>query len=333
MGELQLTAKPVIVLPPLADMQMYKQNPKSKFLGCLVGAAIGDGLGAWREGERMARKEDIDSLAAKLEKLIYTDDTHMTIGIAESLLESKGFNGEHMARTFIRNYETEPWRGYGPGPPRIFRMIESGEPWDSAGAKLYRGGSFGNGSAMRVAPVGLLYSDNPEKLREVSAQSSLITHSHELGKEGAALQAYAVALALNIPSDEEFDRKAFLLKLQNFVQNQLYKEKIARIKELLDEQDRAKVIAVLGNGIEAPRSVPTAIYCFLLHPKSYKDTVIYAISLGGDTDTIASMAGAISGAYLGIAAIPQEWRAKLENRAYIEVLAEKLWQLATSPRA
>ncbi|MDH5781336.1 MAG: ADP-ribosylglycohydrolase family protein, partial [Dehalococcoidia bacterium] len=84
-----------------------------------------------------------------------------------------------------------------------------------------------------------------------------------------------------------------------------------------------------GNGIEALNSVPTAIYCFLKQPKSYKDSVIYAISLGGDTDTIASMAGAISGAYLGVEAIPQEWRLKLENKAYIEDLAEKLWQTAT----
>jgi len=294
-----------------------------------VGAAIGDGLGAWREGRGIARKGEIESLTEKLKSLIYTDDTHMTIGVAESLIKSQGFNGEHMAQTFLRNYESEPWRGYGPGPPRIFRMIRSGEPWDSVAGKIYKGGSFGNGSAMRVAPVGLLYSDNPEKLREIAYKSSSITHSHELGKEGAALQAYAVALALNTPSGEDIEREAFLLKLQNFAQNQLYKEKIASIKELLGEQDRAKVIAVLGNGIEAPRSVPTAIYCFLLQPKSYKNTVTYAISLGGDTDTIASMAGAISGAYLGIEAIPQEWRAKLENRDYIEGLAEKLWQTAT----
>jgi poly(ADP-ribose) glycohydrolase ARH3 len=253
----------------------------------------------------------------------------MTIGVAESLVENKGFNGEHMAQTFLRNYESEPWRGYGPGPPRIFRMIRSGEPWDSAASKIYKGGSWGNGSAMRVAPVGLLYSSDPSKLREIAYKSSSITHSHELGKEGAALQAYAVALAFNTPSDEEIDREAFLPKLQNFAQNQLYKEKIAQIKELLGEQDKARVVAVLGNGIEAPRSVPTAIYSFLLQPKSYKDSVIYAISLGGDTDTIASMAGAISGAYLGIGAIPQKWRAKLENRAYIEALAEKLWQMAT----
>jgi poly(ADP-ribose) glycohydrolase ARH3 len=293
-------------------------------MGCLVGTAMGDALGASREGGVMSRSEDIVSLAEKLEQLIYTDDTHMTIGVAESLVENKCFDGEHMAQSFIKNYEAEPWRGYGPGPPKIFGMIRSGEAWDSAASRLYPGGSFGNGSAMRVAPVGLLYSRNLEKLREIAYQSSSITHSHELGKEGAALQACAVALALNTPSEEEIDREAFLSRLQNFIQNQLYKEKVARIRDLLDEQDKAKVVAVLGNGIEAPRSVPTAIYCFLRQPQSYKDTVIYAISLGGDTDTIAAMAGAICGAYLGIEAIPSEWRAKLENREYIESLAENL---------
>ncbi len=308
---------------------MHKGKLKSKFLGCSIGAAIGDGLGAWQEGRRIAEKEDIASLAERVEELAYTDDTHMTIGVVESLIQSRGFDGEHMAQTFIKNYEAEPWRGYGPGPPRVFKMIKRGELWDSAASKIYRGGSFGNGSAMRVAPIGLLYSNNPAKLREIAYKSSSITHSHELGKEGATLQAYAVALALNTPSDEEIDREAFLLKLQNFAQTQLYKEKIANTKELLGEQDRARVVAVLGNGIEALNSVPTAIYCFLKQPKSYKDSVIYAISLGGDTDTIASMAGAILGAYLGIEAIPQEWRLKLENKAYIEDLAEKLWQTAT----
>jgi len=307
---------------------MYRGGLKSKFLGCLIGAAIGDGLGAWREGRRLTEKEDIESLAARVEKLVYTDDTHMTIGVVESLIQSRGFDGKHMTQTFIKNYETEPWRGYGPGPPRIFRMIKSGEPWDSAASKIYGGGSFGNGSAMRMAPIGLLYSNNPAKLREIAYKSSSITHSHELGREGAALQAYAVALALNAPSDEELDREDFLLKLQNFAQNRLYKEKLAATKELLGEQDRRKVVAVLGNGIEALNSVPTAIYCFLKQPKSYRDSMIYTISLGGDTDTIASMAGAISGAYLGIEAIPQEWGLKLENKAYIEDLAKKLWQTA-----
>jgi len=63
---------------------------------------------------------------------------------------------------------------------------------------------------------------------------------------------------------------------------------------------------MLGNGTEALRSVPAALYCFLRQTRSYKDTVIYAISLGGDTDTIAAMAGAISGAYIGVEAMSSE---------------------------
>ena len=100
----------------------HKARIKSKFLGCLVGKAIGDALGARREGRGMAISEDMVSLAEKLEQLIYTDDTHMTIGVAESLVASKSFDGEHMAQSFIKNYEAELWRGYRPGPPRIFGM-------------------------------------------------------------------------------------------------------------------------------------------------------------------------------------------------------------------
>jgi len=96
---------------------VHKEKLKLKFLGCLVGTAIGDALGARREGRGLSRSEDIFPLVEKLEQLIYTDDTHMTIGVAESLMKSKGFDGDHMTQIFTKNYEAEPWRGYGPGPP------------------------------------------------------------------------------------------------------------------------------------------------------------------------------------------------------------------------
>ena len=307
---------------------MKEEELKAKFLGSFVGSAIGDALGAPWEGRRMPCNGDVALVANRMERLIYTDDTHMTIGAAQSLIENKGFDGKHMAEIFIRNYEAEPWRGYGPGPPRVFHMIKNGEAWDKAADKLYQGGSWGNGAAMRVAPVGLLYSHDPETLRHIAYNSSRITHSHELGKEGAALQAYAVALALNTPSNQEIQAETFLSRLRDFVRHPVYQEKIAQVAELLTVQDKTRVISALGNGIEAPRSVPTAIYCFLRHPQSYEDATIYAISLGGDTDTIASMVGAISGAYLGVDAIPRQWREKLENRDHIESLAEELWRIA-----
>lgn len=300
---------------------------RSKFLGALIGTAVGDALGASLEGWHMVDYNKVQALAEKRSLLIYTDDTHMAIGVAESLIENKGFNGEHMTNTFIRNYDLEPYRGYGPGPPRIFRMLKGGEAWDKAAEKLYGGGSYGNGSAMRIAPIGVFYYDNPDGLREVAYESSRITHAHELGKQGAALQAYAVALATASDPSSLFKSTDFLRGLGNFIQHEVYKEKLKSIQRLIGEEDKTRVVLELGNGIEAFNSVPTAIYCFVSHPRSFEEAVVYAISLGGDTDTIGAMTGAISGAYLGIESIPERWKEKLENRLYIEGLAEKLWRI------
>src|SRR4030043_870776 len=132
---------------------------RAKFSGSLVGTAVGDGGGAGFEGRSAADYEAIEAAAAERELLAYTDDTHMMIGVAESLVHREGFDGEHMSRVFIRNYECEPWRGYGPGPPSVFRMIRAGEAWDKAAEKLYHGGSYGNGSGRGVGPVGVFYHD------------------------------------------------------------------------------------------------------------------------------------------------------------------------------
>ncbi|MEM2273398.1 MAG: ADP-ribosylglycohydrolase family protein [Candidatus Bathyarchaeia archaeon] len=101
-----------------------------------------------------------------------------------------------MAWIFIRNYEEEPWRGYAIGPPRVFRLIKSGVPWNEAAKRLFGGaGSFGNGAAMRVAPVGL-YFDDLETLVEIACNQSITTYAHKLGIEGTVIQACAVALAV-----------------------------------------------------------------------------------------------------------------------------------------
>ena len=306
---------------------MERETLRSKFLGSLVGTGAGDALGASLEGWRRVDEAEIRALAEKRSTLAYTDDTHMMIGVAESLIENKGFDGEHMTRRFMENYRREPFRGYGPGPPRVFRMIKSGEAWDKAAERLYGGGSFGNGSAMRIAPVGVFCYDDLAKLKEIAYQSSRITHAHELGKEGAALQAYAIALATQSDPSSAFQGGEFLRRLTDFIKHEVYKQKLKSVEELLGEKDRSKVVAELGHGIEAFNSVPTAIYSFLSHPSSFEEAVIYAISLGGDTDTIGAMTGAISGAYLGIEAIPSKWQERLENRGYITQLADRLWRI------
>ncbi len=300
---------------------------KSKFIGALVGTAVGDGLGAGLEGWSTVSEDEIRTQAEGRAVLRYTDDTHMMIGVAESLAAHRGFDGEHMALRFMDNYSREPFRGYGPGPPRIFRMIREGAAWDTAASKLYGGGSFGNGAAMRMAPIGVFYYDDPPRLREVAAQSGRITHAHTLGMEGGVLQAYAVALGTAADPLTGLRDSEFLSALSSFTEDDVYSHKLRAIRELVGAGSRQKVVEELGHGVEAFQSVPTAIYSFLSHPRSYEGAVIFAISLGGDTDTIAAMTGAISGAYLGVEAIPMRWRVKLENRDYIVGLAEKLWHI------
>ena len=295
---------------------------------------MGDAVGASWEGHWLAEEQEIKLTTSLRGLLRYTDDTHMTIGVAESLAECGGFDGAHMAGRFVDNYYREPWRGYGPGPPRVFRLIKGGKPWNEAAGNIYPGGSFGNGAAMRVAPVGLFFWNRPLELREVAYQSSLITHAHVLGKEGAALQAMAVALAVAEDPERPFESLSFTSHLLDFTIEDVYREKLGKFSMLLERpDDRQRVVRELGHGIEAFNSVPTAIFAFLAHPGDFASTVIYAISLGGDTDTIASMAGAISGAYLGVDALPGEWLSRLENRDYLFSLAESLWQAASGRMA
>jgi len=306
---------------------------RKKFLGSILGVALGDAVGASWEGYPMATEYELGLITNVSQSLRYTDDTHMTIGMAESLIACRGFDGAHMAGRFIENYTNEPWRGYGPAPPQVFHLIENGEPWDKAAAHIYNGGSYGNGSAMRAAPVGLLFWNNHAQLKEVAYQSSLITHSHILGMEGAALQATAVALAVARTPDRPLDTSSFISRLSDVVTQDIYHTKLAGFDALLKHyDDRQEVVDNLGHGIAAFDSVPTAIFAFLSHPDDFTSTVAYAISLGGDTDTIASMAGAISGAYLGIDALPAGWLGRLENHDYIYDLAERLWQIASDQR-
>jgi poly(ADP-ribose) glycohydrolase ARH3 len=281
----------------------------SQFIGGLIGTALGDCLGEGRGR--------------------YTDDTAMTIGVAESLIACRGFDADHMAETFARNYAAEPWRGYGFGPPTIFKMMREGTPWQDAAERLYPGGSFGNGSAMRVAPVGLLYYDDLPKVADVARQSSRITHTHPLGTDGAALQACAVALAVQAKPGT-LDPSAVLGALSACVSQAVYHEKLQAMRRLLDRRaSMDEAVAELGNTIEAFNSVPIAIYAFLAGA-TFAGAIENALAAGGDRDTIGAMAGASAGAYYGVEQIPEAWRRDLENRAHLEALGTQLWQLRQS---
>ena len=286
---------------------------EQKFSGCMLSAALGDALGAgYGSGA----------------ELRYTDDAAMMIALAEHLLENYGeVDPLKLAWKFLEAYEAEPWRGYGPGPPRIFKMIRRGEGPLELDKRLYPGGSLGNGAAMRIAPIGLLYHDDVVKLMEAVRASCKPTHNHPLAIEGALLEAYSVAIAVRLDPSEDADPKDFTEQLIQLPVSEIYQLKLKLIPSLIDSgADRMSIVRSLGNMVEAHNSVPTAIYCYLAEQDPAR-VIRRAIGLGGDRDTIACMAAAIAGAHRGIESLPESLLSRLENSSRIRLLAQNLYQL------
>ena len=175
--------------------------------------------------------------------------------------------------------------------------------------------------------MALLYHDNHHNMREAVEAASIPTHSHPLGIEGAILQATAITIALKTPPNKEPDPERFLETLEEESRQPIYQEKINEIKRLLNiNPEPWEIAGRLGNTVEAFNSVPTAIYLYLRSQDPLK-TIQQAISLGGDTDTIASMAAAIAGAHKTAKPIPTTLINRLENREKIRKTAQKLWML------
>ena len=183
---------------------------------------------------------------------------------------------------------------------------------------------------MRVAPVGLLFHHAPD-LYERAAASAAVTHAHPLGQDGASVQALAVAQALKLDPEEPFPRDTFLKDLRARTRTAELQEKLDLLGDLLSHgASAAEAARSLGRSVAVHESLPFALFAFLSHPDSYRDCLWCAVLNGGDRDTLGAMAGAVSGAYLGVAAIPPEWQKKLENRTLIEQAAMALLRRTAS---
>lgn len=277
----------------------------------------------------------------------YTDDTQMTICVAEWLVhddpgDAPGDdprNGRALLERFAAAYE--PWRRYGPGVHTILRLFPgAGDRWRELARAQFPDGSYGNGSAMRAAPVGLRFFRSREELRRASRVASSTTHVHPLAVCGALLQATAVAEAVRATTGEA--RGRIIAPLRDALAAEqvpgeaprIYGGALDFIEEGLGKGlTPAEAAQELGTGITAQEAVPTALYCSLVHGGDFRRAVSSAVYAGGDTDTIASMTGALSGALLGEGAIPKPWLAAVREDEYgvarIRRLADGLFEAAT----
>lgn len=308
-------------------------SPLDRFLGCLLGHAVGDAVGSPFEGMDAASiyygfgstRRLVDNPPDV--KFCYTDDTQMTIGVVETLLERGRIEEEALCRAFVENYD--PGRGYGAGARRILERMGTGGDWRELSRTIFPGGSLGNGAAMRAAPVGLLFHADLDRVAEEARLSALPTHQHPVGIEGAQLMALAVALVLRAPPGTAFDRPAFFGELLRRARTDEFRRQLTIAGEMAADDP----VDSFGSSVRADQSVVTALACFAGDPDCYPAVIARAIRLGDDTDTVAAMAGAVSGARLGVAAVSLKLLDRLENglkgRDYVASLARLLHGAST----
>ncbi|XP_029661700.1 ADP-ribose glycohydrolase ARH3-like [Formica exsecta] len=292
---------------------------KSKFRGTMLGVLVGDILGSPYEGKKVISARKKIFLQQRLDTL-----------------EGTKFRVINDVLKKLRKLKN--------------KKIEPGIDVKGPAKTIFDGrGSYGNGGAMRIAPVSLFSYNNYDNLLHYVREVTQITHANELGINGAILQAIAIQQSLCLYPSEELNVSNFIDNLINKMdkievgESQPYKERLKIVKNLLSENggepNEQRIVKELGANVRALESVPTAIFCFLKAQKRIKRirtnnpvrrAIQYAITLGGDTDTIASMTGAITGALYGYEKFSRLLLSHCEQADRFEELADELLDLATS---
>ena len=237
----------------------------------MLGAIIGDIVGSRFEFDRGDKSRDFELLTRRCK---VTDDSVMTAAVAEALLGVGRDAGEEEVKaaliTSMKKWgQKYPHAGYG---ARFIHWVLSDDP------KPY--GSYGNGSGMRVSPAGWLY-DSLERTREVARWTSEVTHNHPEGVKGAESVAAAVYLARNGASQDE---------IREYITNEFGYDLSRTLDEIRPDYHHVE---------DCMRTMPEAFECFL-EADSYESTLRNVMYIGGDTDTLCAIAGAVAEAFWGV---------------------------------
>lgn len=231
----------------------------------IFGAIAGDVIASVYEFKNL-RTKDIDSIPLFNEECKATDDTILTMATLDALLHNKEFGDLYYEYGNKYNERTDVNPGWG-GMFRQWLQSEDKQPYNS----------FGNGSAMRVSPVGALFSDS-SCIFEIAKETAEVTHNHEEGIKGAQAITAAIYFA---------GRKITKQEIKNQIEQIFNYDLNFTLDEIRDTYKFNET---------CQGSVPQAIVAFL-ESSNYEDAIRKAISIGGDSDTIACMAGGIAAAY------------------------------------
>lgn len=240
----------------------------------------------------------------------WTDDTAMAISIVEVLARHGTIDPDALAEAFAARYAAEPDRGYGAGASNLLTRVAYGAPWRREAARMFDGrGSYGNGAAMRAAPIGAYFADDLARVRAEALRSAEPTHTHPDGAAGAVAVAIAAALATT-----RADPATWLAEVARHTPPGLTLDGLHRAAELPLASDPRVAGAQLGTGhaVAAHDTVPFCVWVAARHARSYEDAVRVACAQDGDRDTTAAIVGGIVVLATGVDAIPPAWRAATE---------------------
>ncbi|WP_020139150.1 ADP-ribosylglycohydrolase family protein [Streptomyces sp. 351MFTsu5.1] len=241
----------------------------------------------------------------------WTDDTEMACSVVAVLSAHHRIDQDALAHSFARHHDFD--RGYGPAVNRLLRLVREGGDWRELAAALFNGqGSWGNGAAMRIPPLGAYYADDPEQATHQAEISAYPTHQHREAVAGAMAVAAAAALAAD-PSGPP-SPGALLDGVIALVPKSAVGAGLRRARDMLDYGDASTVAAVLGCGrrTTAHDTVPFALWSAARSLGDYESAFWTTAQVGGDVDTTcAIVGGVIAGGKAG--APPAEWVARTEG--------------------
>ena len=249
----------------------------------------------------------------------YTDDTEMALGITEVLDRHGRIDQDDLAKTFARRFRRDQYRGYGPGAFRLLTAVANGGMWQLESKSLFSGmGSFGNGSAMRVAPVAAYFAeDGLERVAEEARLASEVTHRHHEGIAGGIATAIAGAVAWQNrerAADPDVRGELFDAVLAHTPSGEV-REAIEHARIIEPGLSVRTAASLLGNGlrVSCQDTVPYCLWVATRHLSNYESAIWSTIQVGGDIDTTAAIVGGIVVLATGRDAIPAAWLSQREE--------------------
>ncbi len=277
---------------------------------CLDGLSVGDGFGQRFFFPWIAEQTVNRTLPEG--PWHYTDDTEMAIAIVQVLESEDHIDQDLLARKFAKRYAADPGRGYGAGAHELLKRICAGDDWRTASRELFNGsGSFGNGGAMRVPPLGVWFADDIEKLKEQARLSAEVTHSHIEGQEGTVAVALAAAWAVNNDPKDAADMLPWII--EHLDESTAVCVGIKAAMEFnLDAWpfDVANEVGC-GDQVTAQDTVPFCLWMSAANLTDFGEAMWTTARVGGDIDTTCAIVGGIVAA-ARTEPIPVEWLSRRE---------------------